>query len=395
MEYPVSFLEAKGWLEHLSSERKFFRKKLDQGLEVVNGILDHLERPDKKFQYRIIIGGTAGKGTTCRYLEQTLENYGKKTALISSPHLQVITERIRIGGQLISMEDFGNFILKIKTVAEAIGAQPTYYEAIVLAGVLAAKEREVEVLICEVGLGGEFDAVNALKGKRIAGVTFIGDDHLEMFGNSMEKLARAKAGIFTADSIYSVSYEKNFRELFLEVAQSDIHFLSGVKTKMSKKIAKKICEKVLNRPVLMEAVKLPCRWEKIDLGEGKTLILDGAHSAPRFEYILPRIKKLTGKKAAILALGKNHNPAIFNIILDYFDEIFLTKLPNRRETWTPDDLFGCLGRGSIMPDSIKAFRNACIDNDKIFVNSFLLGGKIRDLFYNPQKILTQQTEWPK
>jgi folylpolyglutamate synthase/dihydropteroate synthase len=386
---------AQTWLNHLSSEAKFFREQLDQELKVVNQILDGLGRPDKSFDYRVIVGGTAGKGTTTRSVEQTLESYGIKTALISSPHIQVITERIRIGGQIISAEDFETHILAIKTVAEKLEILPTYYEAIVLAGILAARNAGVAVLICEVGIGGDLDAVNAVSGPRIAAVTFIGDDHLEMFDNSLEKLATAKAGIFTADSIYNVSFEKKFRNLFIKIAGNPVEFVAGIQSKLTKKLAKKICMKILGKPVMMKPILLPCRWEKIDLDDGKQLILDGAHSAPRFEYILPKIKKLTGTKTLIFGMTKNHKPDGLENILSYFDSVIWTEISGEREVWSAHDLQKKFGLGLIETDPVVAFTQSKNKTDKIVVmGSLYLGGIIRNKFYPAEQIRDQQTEWP-
>lgn len=389
------FSQAHIWLNHLSSEAKFFRDELDQKITVVNKILDGLGRPDKSFDYRVIVGGTAGKGTTTRSIEQTLEAYGTKTALISSPHIQIINERVRIGGQIISAEDFAKNLLEVKSVSEKIKVLPTYYEAIVLAGILAAKKAGVVVLICEVGIGGEFDAVNAVQGPRIAAVTFIGDDHLEMFDNSLQKLASAKAGIFTADSVYNVSFEKKFRSLLVRIAGKSVEFVTGIKPKLTKKISKKICEKILGNPVMMKPVRLPCRWEKIDLNNEKQLILDGAHSGPRFEFIIPKIKKLTGKKTLILGMTKNHKPDKLEQVLPLFDQIIWTEIGSDRETWSAIDLQSKFQIGSIETDPVKALALARQESEKILVTgSLYLGGIIREGFYPSKKIIEQRTEWP-
>lgn len=403
------FNQAQTYLQNLSSEAKFFRDQSLPKLTIVNQILDALGRPDKSFTYRIIVGGTAGKGTTSRAIEQTLQAYGVKTALLYSPHLQVVTERIRIGGELIAKEDFGQSILAIKKAAEALDVTPTYYEAIVLAGILAAKTAGAEILICEVGIGGEFDAVNAVQGPRMAAVTFIGEDHLEMFGNSLEKLATAKAGIFTADSVYNVSFEKNFRDLFCTIAKKNrllksnnyssqhkpVEFITGISSKLTKKLAKKICTQILQQPIVSPPVKLPCRWEKIDLENGKQLILDGAHAGPRFEFILPKIKKITGTKTLIFGMTKNHNPDGLENILPHFDQVIWTEIPGERGSWSADDLQQKFGLGEVEKSPIAALVKAKKLTDKMLVTgSLYLGGMIRSEFYSPEKIMDQRTEWP-
>ncbi len=393
------FLAAQDWLKQLASEAQFFRTNRPPSLEVTNALLDALNRPDKSFFWRIIVGGTAGKGTTCRLVEDVLLRSGKTVATLSSPHIQVITERIRINGKLISMEDFGKSILKIKEVSEKISQKPTYYEAIVCAGIWAAREARCEILIGEIGLGGRLDAVNAIRGKRIAAVTFIGDDHLEKFGGKLENLAREKAGIFTKDAVESLSYEQKFRSIFEKVSGKKILFLKGVWKNLNKKLARNICEIVLETSnFVMEKIPLPCRWEIISFREGNgacSIVLDGAHSAPRFENILPKIKKIQGKRIGILGLGKNHNPEIFKIIADEFDEIFWVKIPESRDAWDPQILKEKMGRGIVCIDAKSALKQASELGGTILVNSFFLGGEVRNLLYDPQKILEQQTEFPQ
>ena len=386
------FLAAQDWLKELASEAQFFRKNTLPSLTVVNALLEELDRPDESFEWRIIVGGTAGKGTTCRLVEDVLLRAGKTVATLSSPHVQVITERIRINGQLVSAEDFGISILKIKEVSEKLSVIPTYYEAIVCAGIFAAREAGCEILIGEIGLGGRLDAVNAICGKRIAAVTFIGDDHLEKFGGKLENLAQEKAGIFTKDAVELLSYEQKFRSIFEKVANRDVVFLKGVWKNLNKKLARNICKIVLGTSdFVMEKIPLPCRWEKID----PNLILDGAHSAPRFENILPKLKKIQGKKVGILGLGKNHDPKVFEIIEKEFDEIFWVKIPESRDAWDPELLQKIMGRGSICPNPKIALKKAQEYGGTILVNGFFLGGKVRNLFYDPEEILKQRTEFPQ
>ena len=96
------FFEAQNWLNELASEAKFFRENQSPSLFAVEKILDALGSPDKFFDLRVIVGGTAGKGTVCRLVEDILFRAGKKVATLSSPHIQIVTERIRINGKIIS-----------------------------------------------------------------------------------------------------------------------------------------------------------------------------------------------------------------------------------------------------------------------------------------------------
>ena len=469
------FHEAQNWLVNLSSEAQFFREGKAPTLQTVNLFLDALERPDESFAYRVVVGGTAGKGTVCRTVEDVLLRSGKKVATLLSPHVQVVTERIRLNGQLIAPGDFAKYVFQIKDVMRSLHTAPTFYEVIVLAGILAARDAGCEILICEVGLGGGFDAVNAVQGPRIAAVTFIGDDHKKILGGTLEHIAKTKAGIFTKDSVLNVSGEKVFQKILESVAKGPVKFVKGIPAKLNKKVAREICEYVLNIPspcgrgtkgegrketppspreivptlsgpplrgiswgkVLphkggggkkidfeMQKLPIPARWEKIPIcSEIATLpmvarddstlviarnavtkqshrnngmvILEGAHSAPRFEYISPKIKKITGKKIGVFAMARNHDPKTFQIILPEFEEVIWTTVPGVREFWKPEELLKLMGRGRVEKNPIGAFRQAQTLGGKVIVTgSFYLCGVIRDLFYAPEKILEQRTEFP-
>lgn len=406
------FKKAQDWLDKVASEAKFFRAKKVLNLEVVDKILDELGRPDKYCNYRVVVGGTAGKGTVCRLIEDVLIRNDKKVTTLISPHIQVVTERIRINGKLISKNDFGEMILKIKEISDKLNVHPTYYESIILAGILVAKENKSDVLICEVGLGGEFDAVNAVQGKRIAVMTFAGADHLEILGPKISDVARTKAGIFTKDSVLNLSSEQKYNRVLDEVAKSKVEYVKGIKSKLDKKLARKVAEKILNtKEFKMNKVKVPARWEKIKVSEfsesvkyfenykdSKTnIFLEGAHSAPRFEFILPKLKKVKNTKVAIFAMAKNHDAKAFSIISDQFDKVYWTEVKSIRDFWKISELREIFDFGNDnFFNSKDALKNALINypNANIFVlGSFYLCGEIRDLFYSNEEILEKQDEF--
>ncbi|HEY5714361.1 MAG TPA: Mur ligase family protein, partial [Candidatus Gracilibacteria bacterium] len=281
-----SFQQAQDWLETLEPKWGVLSGKQKLSLEVVRELLSLLGDPDKFFKYRVIVGGTAGKGTVARKLCATLHEAGVKVGCLTSPHLQTPLERIKIGDHLVDPALFGRCLLEIKAVSQDL--VPTQYEAILLAGVLCCQKEACEVLIAEVGLGGEFDGVNALRGPRIAAVTFIGDDHRDILGD-FPQMARTKAKIFNEDSRLNLSYEKVYKDIFNQTAVGSVEYIKGVPTNLSSKLVKRIAREILGAERSFEVVhvKLPARWEKIPedkyqnayLTAGpSTLILDGSHS---------------------------------------------------------------------------------------------------------------------
>jgi len=177
------------FLENLSD----FGIKL--GLDKTNFLLEKFKNPH--FNYpSILIAGTNGKGSVAKTLSEILKKSGYKTGLYISPHLLNIRERISIDGQLIEEEDFKSEIRELKKVLEKIPVHmyPTFFEAITVIAFKYFADKKIDVLVCEVGLGGKYDATNVLP-SFIEIITKIGIEHTKYLGTTYREIAREKAGI--------------------------------------------------------------------------------------------------------------------------------------------------------------------------------------------------------
>lgn len=164
-----------------------FNANLDNSL-----LLDqHLQYPHQNFK-SIHIAGTNGKGSTSHMLASILQEAGYKVGLYTSPHLKDYRERIRVNGKTISKEAVVHFI---KSNSELLQQHHfSFFEMSVgLAFDYFAKE-EVDIAIIETGLGGRLDSTNIIN-PLLSIITNIGMDHLGILGNSLEAIAREKAGI--------------------------------------------------------------------------------------------------------------------------------------------------------------------------------------------------------
>jgi dihydrofolate synthase/folylpolyglutamate synthase len=380
------------YLDNLMSEAKFFKAKKKPNLFSMENLLTALNNPDLTPKFRTIVTGTAGKGTVCRYIE----NYALKNNLtvitLVSPHIQTPLERIRVNGKIILQSDFENQIKKIIEASDKINIKPTYFEAIVLIAILLADEMKIDLLNCEVGLGGKYDACNAIKGRRYSAITFIGDDHKEIIGPEIKDIAIEKSGIITKDSIYTISYEKQFREIFN--SKGKVEYIEYETPKISNKtIAKKIIQKILTREDIVEAddLQLPCRFEEIV----KNIYLDGAHSKPRFQDIENKLSRLNEKFTVIFAMTASHDPHELNIIKKYIDKLIITHVKSHRSFWTIKELQSILGPNAIeIENPIEALNEAKKFNNKILViGSFYLCGIIREKYISTQEIIENRTEF--
>ncbi|MBX3193483.1 MAG: bifunctional folylpolyglutamate synthase/dihydrofolate synthase [Microbacteriaceae bacterium] len=148
------------------------------------------------------ITGTNGKTSTSRMIESLLRATGLRTGLLTSPHLVRLNERIVIDGQPISDEalarnwdDIQPYLLIVDTELEAAGEEPlTFFEALTVLAFACFADAPVDVMVLEVGMGGEWDSTNVADGQ-VAVFTPIALDHQNRLGNTVAEIARTKAGI--------------------------------------------------------------------------------------------------------------------------------------------------------------------------------------------------------
>ena len=166
------------------------------GLHRIKALLEALGRPDKDLKF-IHVAGTNGKGSVCAMLDAVLRAAGLRTGLFTSPHLEKYNERMKVDGKDISDKEFAEVISKVRTAADTLDESPSEFEILTAAGLLWFKEKKCDIVILEVGLGGEFDSTNVIESKELAIITPIGFDHTAILGNTLGEIASAKAGIIT------------------------------------------------------------------------------------------------------------------------------------------------------------------------------------------------------
>jgi dihydrofolate synthase / folylpolyglutamate synthase len=164
-----------------------FKKDLTNTL----ALCAHLDNPQQRFK-TIHIGGTNGKGSCSHLLAATLQDAGYKVGLYTSPHYKDFRERIKINGEFISQKYVVNFVEAHKTLFEAI--QPSFFEMTVAMAFDYFAAAKVDVAVIEVGLGGRLDSTNVIL-PELSVITNISYDHMNMLGDTLEKIAFEKAGI--------------------------------------------------------------------------------------------------------------------------------------------------------------------------------------------------------
>lgn len=169
------------------------------GLETIGVLLDALDRPDGAFR-SVIVAGTNGKGSVAAMTGSALRASGYRTGRYTSPHLISLAERIVVDETPIPESALRYEAGRLQTLVDtlldrgALDAPPTFFEAVTAIALSWFRRAGVEVAVLEVGLGGRFDATNAVT--PVAGIiTSIGLDHMDYLGDDLVAIASEKAGV--------------------------------------------------------------------------------------------------------------------------------------------------------------------------------------------------------
>ncbi len=196
----------------------------EKGKVAFNGKLDnilnfssYLNHPDKKFK-SIHIGGTNGKGSSSHMLASILQEAGYKVGLYTSPHLKDFRERIKINGKTIEKKWVVDFIKKNRPFLES--NKLSFFEMTVGMAFDFFARKEVDIAIIEVGLGGRFDSTNIIT-PEVSLITNIGMDHLDILGDTLDKIAFEKAGIIKENVPVVISeFQEEVAETFRSITKS-------------------------------------------------------------------------------------------------------------------------------------------------------------------------------
>jgi len=167
-------------------------------LKRVQRLLKELGDPQDEFRC-VHIAGSKGKGSVAAMLAQMLMGNGLKVGLYTSPHIVDVRERIVIDDELIPEKQFIKLLSRIaQTAALSDTDRPTYFEVLTAIAFLYFAEQDVDVAVIETGLGGRLDATNVVK-PEVCAITNISLDHMIQLGDTVERIAAEKAGVFKKD----------------------------------------------------------------------------------------------------------------------------------------------------------------------------------------------------
>ncbi len=200
-------------MKSLLPEIKFLQRLTDfgikLGLDKTRNLLEAFGNPHRGY-YSVLVAGTNGKGSVAKTLAHILTLAGYRTGLYTSPHLVYIGERVMFNEKPINKKQL---VLKIRQLQEILGSQPyhlypTFFETLTVIAFSFFADMKADVVVCEVGMGGRFDATNVLPAS-LEIITKIGLEHMQFLGKTYHEIANEKAGIIKQGSTVISAMQKD------------------------------------------------------------------------------------------------------------------------------------------------------------------------------------------
>ena len=312
------------------------------GLERTLELLKKLGDPEKSLKF-IHIAGTNGKGSTAAMISSVLRAAGYKTGLYTSPFIIRFNERMQINGESISDAELETLTDIVRPFADAMPDPPTEFEMITALAMLYFKRNACDVVVLEVGMGGELDSTNVIDTPELAVITAMGLDHTAELGGTLAEIASAKAGIIKSGGTVAVYGEEpealavfeercrsvgatlvkadfsklSIHSLTLEGARLDFGALRDLFVPLSGSFQPKNCALAVTALELLRgkgyaitdghikagiaATRWPGRFEL--LKRDPLIIADGAHNPHAIKAAALSIKELLGSTKPVFVLG--------------------------------------------------------------------------------------------
>lgn len=211
LDYLYSFVDYS-----LTRNLRYSPEKFDLGR--MEALMEALGKPQN--QYPVIhVAGTKGKGSTSAMIASVLQTVGYNVGLYTSPHLIDFSERIQINRMPVTHQRLVELVDQLKPQVSII-EQLTTFELTTAAAFLYFAEEKVDIAVIEVGLGGRLDATNVVD-PLVSVITSLSMDHMNVLGDTLEKIAAEKGGIIKAGKPVIVSAQKPAAEKVLREIAAD------------------------------------------------------------------------------------------------------------------------------------------------------------------------------
>lgn len=343
------------------------------GLGRTQTLLAKMGNPEKSLKF-VHIAGTNGKGSTAAMTASILRKAGYRTGLYTSPFIYRFHERMQVDGVEISDDDLAAITEYVKPLAQSMAESPTEFELVCCIAFEYFKRQKCDIVVLEVGMGGALDSTNVIETPEVAVITNIGLDHTEVLGDTVEKIAQTKAGIFKENGtavVYRGSasveavYERICRERNVRLKKADFENLHLVSRSLEGQVFDCGARKNLFLPLLGDhqlhnaAVVLSVadslaeqgwniteenirdglhdvRWPgRFDIMRRDPLfIIDGGHNPQCIEALVTNIRDyLMGKRLVILTgvLADKDYADMYKPVMPYASEFVCITPPSPRK----------------------------------------------------------------
>ncbi len=201
------------------------REKLGSvlGLDSIRELMQELGNVQERLSV-IHVAGTNGKGSVCAMISSILQEAGYRVGMYTSPAVFERREQYQVNGQPVSEQEFAELMTDIKKACERMeerGVYPTLFEVETAAAFLYFYRRRCQAVLLETGMGGAMDATNIIRKPSVSVLTSISMDHMKFLGNSIEEIARQKAGIIKENSFAAAvrPRQEQVRKVLEEICQ--------------------------------------------------------------------------------------------------------------------------------------------------------------------------------
>ena len=426
----MTLSECRDYLGHLEQ----FGIKL--GLENIATLCEALGNPQDGFP-SVHVAGTNGKGSVSAMLADILKGHGFRTGLYTSPHLARVEERIRVDGAAIPARRFRGLLEGLKMAIDGLMAggrlayHPTYFEVLTALAFLRFAERNVDIAVLEVGMGGRFDATNVVR-PIVSVITTIARDHEKHLGSDLEEIAFEKAGIikpgvpvvcgvrggaalrkirriarereaplievfgrgrtFEARAFaggYRFTYEGERGRYVYSPGLSGRH--QGTNAAVAIATAEVLARtwEPLDKPMIVKSVR-ETRWEgRLETVSRRPLVLlDGAHNVEGAEALAVHIREIVRRPVVLVfaAMKDKDIRSMTRLLFPLCGTVVLTRVPYKRSA-SPEELAAAApafkGKMLLEPDTRKAVRLGLAESrgraPVVIAGSLFLVGEVKRL----------------
>ena len=415
--YIKTYQQAQRYLESLIPDPEAKRKG-NLRLERIRDLLALLRNPEKKYK-SVHIGGTSGKGSTAYFVSALLINAGYKVGLHISPHLQVLTERMQVNNRFIKEEKFVSLVNDVQALVEEVEkrgvyGKPSYFEVLVALSFQYFAIEKVDIAIIEVGLGGTLDATNVTH-PLVGVVTNVSLDHTQILGNTVEKIARDKAGIIKQGiEVVTSAIQPSILHIIAQRCKKMGARLTTLKptglfqeqnTALALAVVKKlegqgffVSDEAIQRT--LQKARFAGRLEVMQ--ESPLVILDGAHNPAKMKALIVSLQKLFSMMTftSIVAFKKGKDvKTMLKELLPVTNEFIFTRFHITTDTGgdmslNPEGIVAILREiNSPIPYTIQE-KVILPDTPTLITGSLYFVGEMRNRWYPWQAVLEKRSWYP-